>query len=215
MAFSGDVITVVGLAKFELPGHTILQCDGGVVTWGGDTYTAEDSNFGVIQAVEEAEESIGDEAPGGKLTFLPKDAAAATTLSSPTYQNSRMRFYFAEVTASTGAVTGTPILVGDMRLDTTVLRFPKSGRLLDIEFITSAERLMNVEDGNVLSPRFHKKVWPGELGLDNATGVELTKAFGVEGPPRGSVNVGSSSGGSLGIVGGGGGGSLQQSFTAP
>lgn len=201
MAFTGDVITVVGLAKFELPGHTILQGDGGVVTWGADTYTAEDASFGVISTIEEADEAMGDEAPGGKLTFLPKDSAAAATLSSPTYQNSRMRFWFAEVNRATGAVTGTPTLVGDMRLDTTTLRFPKSGRALDIEFITSAERLMNVEDGNVLSPRFHKKVWPGELGLDNATGVELTKAFGVEGPPRGSVNVGSSSGGGGGGIG--------------
>jgi hypothetical protein len=202
MPFTGDVITAVGLAKLELPGHTILQCDGGVVDWGSDHYTAEDANFGVIHSIEEAEESIGDEAPGGKLTFLPKDAAAAATLSSPAYQNSRMRFYFAEVTRATGAVSGTPILVGDMRLDTTTLRFPKGGRLLDIEFITSAERLMNVEDGNVLSPRFHKSVWPGELGLDNATGIELTKAWGVAGPPRGSVNTGSSSSGGFAGVGG-------------
>src|SRR5438067_969233 len=175
MAFTGDVITVAGFAKFELPGYTIRLCDGGVLTWFGETYAAEDATFGVIESIETPDESFGDSAPGGKLTMLPKDAAAATTLSQPTYQNSRMRFWFGEVDRATGAVTGTPVLCADMRLDTTNLRlgYTKGAggyRKLDIEFITSADRLMLTEDGNVLSPAFHKRVWPGELGLDNATG---------------------------------------------
>ncbi|HEY1605626.1 MAG TPA: hypothetical protein VGF77_08495 [Allosphingosinicella sp.] len=206
MAFTGDAITVTVLAKFELPTATIRLCDGGAVTWGSDAYAAEDPVFGTIQSAAVPDETISDQAPGARLTFIPHSDAAAIDLSQPIFQNSRVRFWFAEVARATGAVTGTPEQLADMRLDMTTLRVAKGSRLLDMDLITTADRLMNIEDGNVLSPRFHKKVWPGETGLDTMTGATTTKAWGVQAPPRGTVAVGGSA------IGGGTGYSLNPGF---
>jgi hypothetical protein len=201
MAFDADVIFATGLAKIELPGHVLRLCDGGRVTWGEEAYEAEDAIFGTIESVELPEEAINDEAPGGKLVFLPKDIDAVVALSVPENQNARMRFWFAEYDPAIGAVVGTPELVGDMRLDTTELRVGMRSFALDVEFISAAHRLMNVSDGNVLSTRFHQKAWPGETGLDLATGAPMTKAWGVQAPPQASVATGG--------LGGGGGGNGQ------
>jgi hypothetical protein len=57
-------------------------------------------------------------------------------------------------------------------------------------FVSRLERLFSINEGNSLSPRFHKTVWPGELGEDNATGVGVAVAWGVEGAPRGSTYSG-------------------------
>lgn len=198
--FSPPNVMIVGLAEFNLPSYDIRLCDGGFIYFGANKFSSADDEFGSIQKVDVISEESGDEAPGGRLTFLPKDTAAAATLSQPTYQGSRIRFWLGKVDQADGTLDGDPELVFDGELDTTTLRVGRGSRVLDMEFISTADRLFNISEGNVLSPRFHESVWTGELGLDNATGVPLTVAWGVKGPPRGSVSSGTS-------AGGGGGGS--------
>lgn len=203
--FDAPKIMMVGLAKIALPTQDILLCDGGFIDFGGDRYTSADPDFGSIQSVDALEERVGDEAPGGRLTFLPVSTAAAATLSQPSFQGASMRFWIGRVNEATGELDGTPELVFDGELDTTTLRVGRGSRALDMEFVSVAERLFNINEGNVLSPRFHKSVWAGELGLDNAHGVGTTVAWGAEAPPRtgGTAFVGSSGGGSIGGFGGG------------
>jgi hypothetical protein len=192
--FDAPILTITGLAEITLPTQTIRLCDGAFVYWGANKFESSDPDFGSIESVDSIEERVGDEAPGGRLTFLPVSTAAAATLSQPTFQGSPMKFWLARVNETTGLLDGTPELVFDGELDTTTLRVGRSTRALDMEFISVAERLFNVNEGNVLSPRFHKSVWAGELGLDNAHGVGTTVAWGVEGPPRGVTVVGSGGG---------------------
>lgn len=185
MAFDTPDIMLVGLLKIELPGDTIRLCDGGFIYFAAEKYESSDTDFGSVESMEALTENIGDEAPAGRLTFLPASAASAATLSQPEYQGSRMRFWIGTVNASTGVIVDTE-LIADMELDTTKLVVGMGTRKLEMECIAIAERLFNINEGNVLSPRFHKYVWPGELGLDNATGVPLQIAWGVKGVPRGS-----------------------------
>lgn len=194
MSFDAPKQLLAGLAKIELPAYTMRLCDGGFVYFAAEKYTSSDDEFGSIESVNAFEENTGDEAPGGQIIFLPKNTAAAATLSQPEYQGSRIRFWLARVDEATGIISETE-QVADMELDTTRLMVGKGTRKLEMTFIATAERLFNISEGNVLSPRFHKSVWPGELGLDNATGVPLTVAWGVKGPPRGSAVGGSMSGG--------------------
>ena len=48
--------------------------------------------------------------------------------------------------------------------------------------VSTAERLFNKADGNTLSPTFRRSVWPLEAGDDEATGLSIPVAWGVEGP---------------------------------
>jgi hypothetical protein len=186
--FDAPKLMLTGLAKFELPGHTIRLCDGGFVYYDGEKYASEDTLFGSIESIAQIEENSGDEAPGMNLVFLPATTAAAAELSNPAFQNSRVRFWQARVNEQTGEIDGEPELLRDLLLDTTTLRPGRGTRKLEMELIGAAERLFLVNDGNVLSPRFHKSVWAGETGLDNATGVTLSVAWGVAAPARGTVS---------------------------
>lgn len=194
MPFDAPTMMLVGLIKIELPAQTIRLCDGGFIYFGGEKYTSADDAFGSIETVEAIEENAGDEAPSGRLTFLPSSASAAGDLSQPEFQGSRARMWLARVDEATGTVLDSE-LVGDMELDTTTLRGARSSRRLDMEFISVAERLFNINEGNVLSASFHKAIWPGEQGLDNAVGVPSQVAWGVNGAQRGAVVSGSSSAG--------------------
>lgn len=199
MSLGDPIITLAGLAKIELPARTLFLCDGGQVKWAAETYTGDDSEFGVIGGITGLRESVGDMAPGGQISFLPKTASAASALSQPLYQNSRIRFWLAEIDRITGTVAGTPDLIFDGLLDSTTLRVGMGTRVLDMTFISRAEKLFSVNEGNVCSSRWHGTIWAGELGFDNATDAQTTIAWGIESPPRGTVSSG-------GFGGGGGGG---------
>lgn len=192
MALTDSVIALAGLCEIALPSHTIRLCDGGFVTWGGNTFTSQDPIFGTIESVDQVAEAISDEAPSGKLTMLPPSVADAADLFQPDAQGSPMNFWLAEINQATGAVVGTPENLFSGFLDNLTLRIGKTRRAVEIEFMSQAERLFWTKEGNVLSPRFHKSIWPGETGLDQATGNQIAVAWGTSSPSRGSVNVGSS-----------------------
>lgn len=206
--FSDPNLMLVGLARFELPGKTVRLCDGGFVYFEGQKHTSADEDFGSIQEVAPFEDMAGDQAPGATMTFLPRSSAAAADLSQPSFQGSPMKFWVAQVDQQTGTIVHAE-LVASMELDTTTLRISRGQRVLDIGMIAASERLFLINEGNVLSPNFHKTIWPGELGFDNAIGVPMTKAWGAAAPPRGTTAVGGFVGGMLGIFGSGGGGGWQ------
>lgn len=189
-----DRVMLVGLVKVELrSGPTIRLCDGGFIDFASERYESSDANFGTIGALEPLTEGVGDEAPAFKMSFLPKDAAAAATLAQPGYQRSHIRFWIGEVNEATGQLIGTPTQVAEALTDTMTLRFGMRSRSVDMDCISAAERLFLINEGNTMSSRFHRSIYPNEAGLDNATGVNVTVAWGTESPPRG-------------FTGGGGGG---------
>lgn len=200
--FDDRIITLAPLATFELPGHTIRASDGGLVKWGSEIFLASDPDFGTIASVGAFEEESGDQAPAMQVTFLPKDGAPSAILSSPSYQMAPARFWMAEVDPATGEVIGDPLLMGDMEVDITEIEFGGEFRRLSMALVSADERQFMIYEGNTLSEAFHKSVWPGETGLDNATGVGSPVAWGVAGPPRGSSSSvgGGSAGGSGGIA---------------
>lgn len=199
MALSDQIITLTGLCEIVLPSRTVRLCDGGFVVWGGHAYTSEDSEFGTIESVDAVTEAVSDEAPSGKMTMLPPSIVDAATLFQPNSQGSSIKFWLAEINRATGAVVGTPDLLFSGALDTLTLHIGKTRRTVEIEFMSEAERLFWIKEGNVLSPRFHELAWPGEKGFDHATGVPALVPWGVPGPGRGTVGSGGSSGLALGV----------------
>lgn len=180
-------ILLAGLLKMELPGHTVLLCDGGFVPWNGETYLSEDEVFGTIGGFEVPEEGVGDVIPSGSLTMLPASTAAAVALSNPAFQGARTRLWVAEIDETTGLPIGTPDLQADWQLDRTVLRGRRGERNLDIDCVSQSQRLLAKVEGNVLSSAFHSSIFPGERGFDNGTGLEASFAWGLASPPRGLV----------------------------
>ncbi|WP_311267446.1 hypothetical protein [Sphingobium sp. WCS2017Hpa-17] len=182
MAFTGGVINLVALMKIETPGRTVMMCDAGFVYWGADLYDCIDPMFGTISAAESFEEKTGDEAPGGKVTFLPPSSAAGIALNDPALQGSRMRFWLGEYDTATGRIVGTPEQTADLAIDTSTIRAGRGSRAVDIEFESAAKRLFMVMRGNALNDRFQQACYPGELGMANATGMPRSTAWGAATP---------------------------------
>lgn len=178
-------IMLAGLMLLELPGRTIRLCDGGVVPVDGETYVGSDPDFGTLAGFEALTEGVGDEAPSGAITMLPPSSAAAATLSRPEYQNSRLRLYVAELDVDTGLPIGAPDQQADWQTDTTVLRIGRGSRSLEIGCVSRAQRLLAINEGNVLSSAAHQRVFSGETGFDQATGLTNQVAWGEATPPRG------------------------------
>lgn len=174
-------IALAGLCKIELPAYTIRLCDGGVIIWGAETFAARDGTYGTLGSIDAVREGDGDEMPPVSLTLLPPSTTAAATLVQPAFQGSRVRLWLAEYTIATGAVAGTPELKFDGELDTATLEL--SDFSLDLTVIPRAGRLFELNIGNSLNPAWHKSIWAGETGHDNATGLGRAVAWGVEAPP--------------------------------
>lgn len=196
-----DIVTLAGLVKIELPDATLRLCDGAFVKWDAETFTSSDTDFGTIGSIEPVDEGVGDEIPALRMNFLPISTAAAADLSRPEYQGCRVRMWIAEVDLETNEVVGDPSLEFDGQADSTDLVIDRGTRELEMDIVSAAERLFLVNEGNTLSPRFHKSLYPGELGQDNAIGVGVGVAWGTALPAQ---TYGTGYGG--GSEGGGGGG---------
>lgn len=194
-----QTVTLSGLVQIDLRGgDTLRLCDGGIVTWGANTFTAKDATFGGIGGLEPLSEGVGDEVPALRMTFYPESTAAAADLVQSGWQASPMRFWIAEVDQSTGEVVGTPELMFHGQLDTADLVVGLGTREINFDVVSTAERLFEINNGNTLSPRFHKSVWPGETGEDAAIGIGITVAWGVESPSGGAAaGIGNNGGGTI------------------
>lgn len=187
-------ILIAGLLKLELPGHTVLLTDGGgTVTFAGDVYGSLDSVLGRLSAFEVLDEGVGDEAPAATLTFLLPDATTAAAVNTGAMQNARCRLYLVEIDRETGLPIGTPQQEADWIVDTTSLAIAEKKRELEIGFVSSGDRFFQRDRGNSLTPAFHRGVHPGEAGLDNASGVATSVAWGATAQPRGTSGSGSGS----------------------
>lgn len=172
---------LIGLLKIELPDATVRLCDGGFVEFGGETYTSVDPTFGTIASLAALTEGVGEEIPALELSLNPAASSAPADLSQPGFQRSAVRLWIGQLDIDTGLLVGDPDLLFYGQIDQSVLRVGRSVRDLAMTIVSTLERLFMRNEGNSLSPVFHKSVWPGETGHDNATGLTVPVAWGVEG----------------------------------
>lgn len=188
-------IALIGLLKIELPDATVRLSDGGFVEFNGETYRSTDPVFGGIASLEALTEGVGEEIPALELALNPAGTSAASDLSRPGFQRSSVRLWVGEYDVDAGTLVGDPDLLFYGQIDQTVLRIGRSARDLAMTIVSTLERLFMRNEGNSLSPVFHKSVWAGETGHDNATGLTIPVAWGVE-SSRGASSAGGAYGGS-------------------
>lgn len=182
-ALSGANPLVFGAVEILLPGYNLRLLDGaGVLSWGGKTFVGRDPTFGVLAAIEDLTDGIGDEAPAINITLHPASDAAAATLAAPTMQGSQVSIWIGAVDPVSGAVIADPYLLFLGEMDVPILKSSANSRVLEYEVVSVFERFFTDDEGARLSDGFHQSVWPGERGLESVTGVENTIYWGVEGP---------------------------------
>jgi hypothetical protein len=182
-------VRIAGLLKLELPGGDVRLCDGGTLVFNGETYRSKHSVMGTIAAIESVNEGVGDMAPAGTITFVPAPDAAVEDICSADMQGARLRVWIAEIDDDTGAIIGTPRQEQDSVIDVPRLVIGMNKREVEMDFASSLERMFIVNRGNGLSGEFHRRIYPGERGLDNMTGVTYQFAWGVASAPRGAAST--------------------------
>ena len=181
-------VALTGLVQIDLPERTLRYCDGGFFEFEGETFRSSDPVFGTIGSVAAMSEGVGDTVPALQMTLLPASDATAAELSRPGHQTARVRFWIAEFDVETGVISTADVQF-DGQVDQTELSVGKGTKTLDVAVVSLAERLFEGNIGNTLNPAWHKSIWPGETGHDNATGLSRPVAWGVERPSTGQGAV--------------------------
>lgn len=183
-------VAIIGLLKISLPASTVRLCDGGFIVFAGETYTSSDPVFGTVSSVETATEGIGEEVPALELILLPASTSNPAALSQPGFQKSIVQFWIGEFIPATGLLIGTPDLLFHGQIDQTTLTIGRGQRELAMTVVSTAEKLFLRNRGNGLNPQFHKSIWPGETGHDNATGLTIPVAWGTSTRGGGASGLG-------------------------
>jgi len=178
-------LALVGLVKMELPTGDVKWCDGGFQVWGADTFKSKDDTFGVIASIDPLTEGISDEIPALEMVVYPANTATPGDLSQPGFQTSRVRFWIGEYDVAAGTIVGTPDLLFDGMIDQTRFTVGKE-RTLAMSVVSLCERMLALNIGNSQNPNFHKSIWAGETGQDQATGLTQQVAWGTELPASGA-----------------------------
>lgn len=187
MAATDAVITLAGLLKIEAPAGGVRLCDGGFLTFGGETYESLHPVFGTLAEFDAIEDGFGDLAEGGGFALTPAPDAALADWFRPDLSGCRVRMWMGEVDAD-GFAVSTAELLADLLIDTVRQRIGAGGeRQLILTTMSRAEKLFLKNEGNVLSQRFHQTVWAGEKGLNNCTDLKVAVAWGTASPPRGGA----------------------------
>ena len=174
-------VSLIGLCKIELPEGDVRLCDGGFIEFDSEVYRSSDALLGTIASIQAMGEGAGPEVPAMEMVVLPPEASAPGDLAQPGWQTSRARFWIGEYDPETGTLIGDPDLVFDGQLDQASLSVGLM-RELALTVVSLAERLFERNAGNSLTSAWHKSIWPGELGHDNATGLAVQVAWGAASP---------------------------------
>lgn len=174
-------------------GATIRLVSGGVITFGGNTYTAEDATYGTLGDVETISDGADGQATRCTITLLPPTPSAIAALTAATVQGSSVSVYQGAVNPTTGASIGTVETLFSGELDFPRLIVSPDRYAIIFECGTEEGRLLEVNDERKLSDAFHKACWPGELGLSYVTRLPQTVYWRMNKPS--GVGVTTSGGG--------------------
>lgn len=176
-----NTVGLIGLCKIELPDGDVRLCDGGFIEFDSEVYRSADALLGTIASIQAMGEGTGPEVPAMEMVVLPPEGSAPGDLAQPGWQTSRARFWIGEYDPDAGTLIGTPDLVFDGQLDQASLSVGLI-RELALTVVSLAERLFERNAGNSLTSAWHKSIWTGELGHDNATGLAVQVAWGTANP---------------------------------
>lgn len=182
-------VALIGLVRIELPDRTLRFCSGGFIEFEGEVYRARDAVYGALGSVRAISEGIGDEIPALVIEILPSDTSISIAgLSVGAIQQSSVKLWIAEYNPETGLIVGTPDTRFIGFVDQPQVTFSRGQFTIQITAVPQLELLFFKDTGNGLSTAFHKSLYPGELGHDNASGMTIAVSWGVASPPRGGTS---------------------------
>jgi hypothetical protein len=194
-------------------GPVVRVLDGaGEVTWSRGTFKGSDATFGVLDNIESISDGVGNQAPQLSMSFIPANGASAAALCNPAFQGNPIRVWLGAIDLASRLAVVDPYLMFDGEIDVPKLAVDRGSRDVNLDCVSSFEKLFQDDEGIRLNPSNHKEVWPGETGLDAITGITTQVIWGpgnkIQSAAPGSIGTPSNG------TGGGLGGGLARFFGA-
>lgn len=190
---------VFAMLRVDLPGFVPPLCllsGAGEVDVLGQKFLGRDERVGALSEFDPPQDGSADGAPNMSFDIATISDAAAITLSSATYQGSRVRLWVSCVINDVGAIA-TPYLLFDGILDKPRLALDKKSRELTIDCVSGFELLFADTEGQRLADASHKAIWPDENGFQWVTGANRSIIWGPGERPGNSLSYGGAAGGAF------------------
>ncbi|QJR03473.1 hypothetical protein HH800_15585 [Sphingobium yanoikuyae] len=165
-------------------GEVSFPVDGATVTFDGD-----DAIYGALATAKSFEDTVASDAPRFTFSIMPPSATATAELANPKHQGSPVRVWFGVVNEMTGTVIGVPELLWVGRLDFVRTQIGENAQLVEIETVSAFDRLFVAEEGARLNGNWHKRIWPGETGLDFNIDAQGDIFWGIAAPTAAAVRT--------------------------
>lgn len=153
------------------------------------TFTGKDTNFGALDTLGTISESVATEAPSITISLL---SPTIGQISDPRYQGATVRIWVGAVDDNTGVVIGSPELLYHGWLDTAVTTHNMNIQKTTLNVASVWERLFIGSEGFRLNAAWHRSLFPGEGGLDNAVEAKGQIPWGIEGATPAASNYNAS-----------------------
>jgi hypothetical protein len=182
-ALQGDAPLIFFALEVLLPGYALRLVDGaGQVTIGGNTFLGLDPIYGALVGPDPWNDGVSAEAV--HMTFqvqVPSNTAAAG-LCSPAAQGAPVTLWFGAVDRATGLVIADPYVLWTGDLDTMTLASDRNTRAVKFDAESAWDRFFDTDEGILLDNATHQNLWPGELGLEFVTMVQVQLPWGADAP---------------------------------
>jgi uncharacterized membrane protein YgcG len=207
---------VTPLFRIGLPSGTRnLMLGSSEATWGADTFKGYDPTLGHINSGEQMREDVSGQAPNTAVSIVPAPTATMADIASATVQLAPFQIWLSalqlNVTDKHIEVVPDPELVFDGFIDQATINLTDKRKDVDYSLISGFDHFFEDSEGQRLNGQFHRSSYPGELGLDNVTGITKKIYWGMNTPVGGGGSTSIYSGGSYsgGSYGGSGRGNYK------
>ncbi|MFZ4605149.1 MAG: hypothetical protein ACOYM5_02725 [Caulobacter sp.] len=166
-SLNGDGAIMAVLVEIVLPDKTLRLLDGpGVLTFGGQTFSGDDADYGSIADLGAVEDGQLSEAARWSVFLTPKGDAALALLLDPAVQNSAVTGWEVSIDPVTGqpVVEPDPMFVGF--IDVPTLSFEDDGPQVELDCYGYLERFFAQNEGARLTSAHHQRSYPSDLGFD-------------------------------------------------
>lgn len=182
-ALQGDGVLLFHALEIVLPGPVNIRLlDGsGFVTIGGNLYAGDDATYGALDGIDPFTDGVGGESPHLVFRVDPPSNAAAAALASASNQGSAVSLYFGEMDRATGLLIGAidTLFIGE--IDVGILTAGKNSRQVEVDVASQWDRFFDLDEGIVLNNAWYQSLYPGKLGLEYITDIQLQIPWGTDG----------------------------------
>lgn len=185
MPYQGDMITISYAVVLDLASGPVFLSKGGSFLfdpgngYGEQVFSSDGGGTCSIVTMDVPGSEIGSEAPVFQMVVAPASDTKRSEIANAANQLRTVSCHKVEINRTTGVVIHSSKLF-DGVYDMSTLRDGRDGLHVDILCVDDLEIIFEHHRGNRLSNAFHTFLWPGETGLNGATGVERRVAWGVK-----------------------------------